>query len=88
VGQAKEVSHEKGVERERRTHEDTTEEKVSHERGVERAWVGCRKTGKSPSVSPEWVLKVTQGHGEEGPGSMPFPMKRVLKAASTTNPVP
>jgi hypothetical protein len=32
VGQVKEVSHEKGVERERRTHEDTTEEKVSHER--------------------------------------------------------
>jgi hypothetical protein len=32
------VSHEKGVERERRTHEDITEEKVSHEKGVERAW--------------------------------------------------
>jgi hypothetical protein len=31
---------------------------VSHSKGVERGWVGCRKTGKPPSVSPEWVLKV------------------------------
>jgi hypothetical protein len=75
------VSHEKGVERERRTHEDTTEEKVSHEKGVESDTVTKRalrlRGFPMKRVLKDHVSKSLNASGYTARGCSPH--KRILK---------